>query len=88
MLLAVFAVAYHFTDSFLLVAIIAIAFYFLTSIMGMVGVIIQAITWILGAVFVITDEYHIIAVIIYYVLFILYIIRMIKAIRAARRGEL
>lgn len=88
MLIAVFAVAYHFTDSFAIVALIAIAFYFITSMLGMVGVVIQALTWIAGAVFVIVDEYHIISVVVYFVLFILYIVRMVKVIRAAKRGEL
>lgn len=87
MFLAVFAVAYHFTDSFILVAIISAVFYFGTSMLGMGGVIIQALTWIIGAVFVITDGYPLVAIIIYYVLFILYIVRMIKILHAAKRGQ-
>lgn len=76
------AVAYHFTDSFALVVVICIAYYLLSMFMPAVGVVLQFALWILGAVFVISDQYHIAVIIVYFVFLALYLIRFVRVLKA------
>ena len=77
--------AYHFNDSFVLVAVICIVYYLLSMFMPAVGVVLQFALWILGAVFVITDQYHIAVVIVYFVFLALYLIRFVKILKSKDR---